>query len=220
MVLCLKGSGSGSSCWGMGRRVARGIPEVASGRGTQGLASPVCVPPLVSLACLEHVSPQGNFPACCPSATGFVPPSGSPLAWPASPAHFQLPSPHNMKAEWVVVDICVAAFYHPSPSSDAMSSPLPGKPRPFSLLVYGVLMNPLPGDQYTTRFKPVKVFLAIVPGTWPNSGSSEPGSSFLGPWIKQLGKWICSLPLDWEPQRTQGAGARTTATTLLPSIAQ
>ena len=38
----LKGSVAGS---GMGRGVARWILEVASGRGTWGLATPGCVPP-------------------------------------------------------------------------------------------------------------------------------------------------------------------------------
>ena len=50
--------------------MARRIPEVDSGRGIWGLASPTCVPPLVFLALLEHTSPKGTFQACCPQSQG------------------------------------------------------------------------------------------------------------------------------------------------------
>ena len=70
MVLCLKGFVLGSSRWGMGTRVGRGIPVVASGRGIQGLATAACVPPLIFLALLEHTSLKGTLPVCCPQLQG------------------------------------------------------------------------------------------------------------------------------------------------------
>lgn len=62
-------------------------------------------------------------------------------------------------------------------------------------------MIPLLGNQHGTRLEPVRVFLATVSGPWPKS---KPGRSFLGLWINQLGKWICSFPLDWKPQGMKG----------------
>lgn len=62
-------------------------------------------------------------------------------------------------------------------------------------------MIPLLGNQHVTRLEPVRIFLATVSGTGPKS---KPGRSFLGLWIKQLGKWICSFPLDRKPQGMKG----------------
>lgn len=64
-----------------------------------------------------------------------------------------------------------------------------------------VLMISLLGNKHGTRLEPVRVFLATVSGTWP---TSKPGRSFLGLWVNQLDKWICSFPLDWKPQGMKG----------------
>lgn len=98
-MLCLQGSVAGS---GIGRGVARWIPEVASRRGTWRLATWG----VSHLAGLEHASPQVSSQSHCPPATGFSLPPGPFPALPASPADAHLLSPTTR----MVVDIYCSAF--------------------------------------------------------------------------------------------------------------
>ena len=59
MVLCLKGFVFVSSCWGIGTRVARGIPQVDSGRGIRGLATQLVPHRWSFLLCWSTFVPRG-----------------------------------------------------------------------------------------------------------------------------------------------------------------
>lgn len=123
-----------SFCSGMRRGVARWVPDVASGRGTWGLAMPAGVPPprllgacfspryLLSLAVLQQ---QGSVSLLAPSQPRL------PLLPILTSYH-----PTTRKQDGWQWTLVVAPFYHPLPSSSATSSSLPGKPPPSPLLVH------------------------------------------------------------------------------------
>ena len=158
--------------------------EPRGGLWKKNLGMGLC--PTLGLSCL----PGACFsPKCLPSSSNRVCFAFCPFSPPLPPQHERR---MDGSKHFLLLPFC-----HPLPSSGATSSSLSGEPPPSPPLVLGVLMNPLLRNQHVIRLEPIRAFLALVPGTWPQSGCSEPAGSFLG-------LWILSFPLDWKPQRVQG----------------